>query len=101
VCGCLAMETLFMKLTTNSSCADITSRGSSELGSACCNQGQTILTSYALQHSWSRSVSLCVTEKCVWESGIKHKRVWDLLYIGSGTVPEQYGYNGLDWDNHP
>ena len=31
VCGCLAMETHFMMLPTNSSCADVASRGSLEL----------------------------------------------------------------------
>jgi hypothetical protein len=46
VCGCSAMETHFMKLVTNSSCADVASRGSLELGSECCNQGQTIFTRY-------------------------------------------------------
>jgi hypothetical protein len=50
VCGCLAMETLFMKLPTNSYCADVASRGSLEIGSECCKQGQTISTHYALQH---------------------------------------------------
>ena len=33
VCGCSAMETNFTKLPTNSSCADVASRGSLELGS--------------------------------------------------------------------
>ena len=42
VCGCLAMETHFMKLPTNSYCADVASRGSLELGSECCNRGQII-----------------------------------------------------------
>ena len=51
VCGCSAMETHFMKLPTNSSCADVASRGSLELGSQCCNRGQTIFTRYELQHS--------------------------------------------------
>ncbi|KAK6310132.1 hypothetical protein J4Q44_G00200130 [Coregonus suidteri] len=51
------METHFMKLPTNSSCADVASRGSLELVSECCNRGQTIFTHYALQ--WSHSVSLC------------------------------------------
>lgn len=31
VCGCSTMETNFMKLATNSSCADVASRGSLEL----------------------------------------------------------------------
>ena len=44
VCGCLAMETHFMKLPTNSYCADVASRGSLELGIECCNRGQTIFT---------------------------------------------------------
>jgi hypothetical protein len=47
VCGYSAMETHFMKLLTNSSCA----RGSLELGGECCNWGQTICTCYVLQHS--------------------------------------------------
>jgi hypothetical protein len=42
VCGCSAMETHFMKLPTNSYCADVASRGSLELGSECYNLGQTI-----------------------------------------------------------
>ena len=50
VCSCSAMETHFMKLPTNSSCADVASRGSLELNSECCNQGQTIVTCYTLQH---------------------------------------------------
>jgi hypothetical protein len=37
--GCLAMETNFVKLQTNSSCADVASRGSIELGSECFNRG--------------------------------------------------------------
>jgi hypothetical protein len=36
---------------TNSYCADIVSRGSLELGSECCNRGQTIFMLYSLQHS--------------------------------------------------
>jgi hypothetical protein len=32
-------------------CADVASRGSLELGSECCNWGQTIFMLYALQHS--------------------------------------------------
>ena len=44
VCGCSAMEIYFMKLQTNSSCADVASRGSLELGRECCNRGQTIFT---------------------------------------------------------
>jgi hypothetical protein len=62
VCGCLAMETHFIKLPTNSYCADVASRGSLELGSECCNRGQTIFTHYALQ--CSRSVSLCGLPLC-------------------------------------
>ena len=41
VSGCSAMETHFMKLPTNSYCADVASRSSLELGSECCNRGQT------------------------------------------------------------
>ena len=44
------METHFMNLLTNSSCAEVVSRGSLELGSECCNRGQTIFTHYVLQH---------------------------------------------------
>jgi hypothetical protein len=51
VCGCSAMETHFMKLPTNSYCADVASKGSLELGNECCNQGQIIFTRYVLQHS--------------------------------------------------
>lgn len=51
VCNCSAMETHFMKLPTNSSCTDVASRGSLELGSECCNRGQMIFTRYVLQHS--------------------------------------------------
>ena len=40
------METHFM----NSSCADVASSGSLELGSECCNRVQIIFTHYALQH---------------------------------------------------
>jgi hypothetical protein len=32
VCGCLAMETHFIKLPTNSYCAEVASRASLELG---------------------------------------------------------------------
>jgi hypothetical protein len=42
VCGCSSMETNFMKLPMNSSCADVASRGSLEVGSECCNRGQVI-----------------------------------------------------------
>jgi hypothetical protein len=48
VCGCSAMETHFMELPTNRSCADIASRGSLELGSECCNRGQMLLRASAL-----------------------------------------------------
>ncbi|CDQ67465.1 unnamed protein product [Oncorhynchus mykiss] len=46
-----AMETHFMKLSPNSSCADVSSRGSLELGSECFNQGQMIFNSYAVHTS--------------------------------------------------
>ena len=46
VCGCSAMETHFMELPTNSSCADVASRGSLDLGSECCKRGQIILTRF-------------------------------------------------------
>jgi hypothetical protein len=55
VYGCSAMETHFIKLPTNSSCADVASRDSLELDSECCNRGQMIFTCYALHYS----VSLC------------------------------------------
>ena len=50
-CGCSAMETHFIKLSTNSYCAYVASRGSLEIGSECCNGGQTVCTHYMLQHS--------------------------------------------------
>uniref|UniRef100_A0A0E9QQB4 Uncharacterized protein n=1 Tax=Anguilla anguilla TaxID=7936 RepID=A0A0E9QQB4_ANGAN len=40
-----AMETHFMELPINNSCADIASGGSVEVGSECCNRGQTLLAS--------------------------------------------------------
>ena len=43
VCGYSVMETHFTKLPTASYCVDVASRGSLELGSECCNQGQTII----------------------------------------------------------
>ena len=46
-----------MKLSTNSLCADVASRGSLKLSSECCNRGQTILSSSAL--GGPRSVSFC------------------------------------------
>jgi hypothetical protein len=46
-----------MKLLTNSSCADVASRGCFVLGSEYCNWGQTIFTSFSPRRS--RSVSLC------------------------------------------
>jgi hypothetical protein len=49
VCGCSAMETHLMKLPMNSSCVDVASRGSLELGSECCNFRTDKF--YALQHS--------------------------------------------------
>ena len=57
VWGCFAMKTHFMKLPTNSSSADVASRGSLELGSECCNWGQMIFTCFSAQ--LSRSVRLC------------------------------------------
>jgi hypothetical protein len=59
VCGCLAMETHFMKLPTNRSCADVASRGSLELGSECCNRGQNMLCATHFSTQRARSVSLC------------------------------------------
>ena len=56
------METNFMKLPTISYCADVAPRGSLELGSECCNQGQMIFTCYALQNS---AVRFC---ELVWPS---------------------------------
>ena len=64
VCGCTAMETHFMKLPTNSYCADIASRGSLKLSSECCNRGQTIITCLSTRRS--RSVSLCGQPLCGW-----------------------------------
>ena len=49
VCSCLAMETHIMKHPMNSYRSDVAFRGSLELGSECCNRGQTIF--YMLQHS--------------------------------------------------
>jgi hypothetical protein len=51
VCDCSAMETHFTKYPTNNYCAEVASRSSLELGSECCNRGQTIYTRYPLQHS--------------------------------------------------
>ena len=51
VCGCSAMETHFMKLSTNSACVDVASRVSLELGSESCNRRQTIFPRDALQLS--------------------------------------------------
>ena len=52
------------KLLTNSYYADVASRGSLELGSECCNQGQIIFTWFS---TWqSRSVSLCGIPLCGW-----------------------------------
>ena len=56
VCGSSAMETHFMKLQTNGSCADVASRGSVELGSECCTRGQTIF--YALHASGAQFCEL-------------------------------------------
>ena len=59
VCGCSVMETNLMKLQMSSSCTEFASRGSSELGSECCNRGQTIFTRYALSAlGGTRSVRL-------------------------------------------
>ena len=57
VCGCSAMETHFIKLPTNSSCAEVASRASLKLGSECCNRGQMIFTCFSTQ--WPHYVSLC------------------------------------------
>jgi hypothetical protein len=51
VCGCSAIGDTFHEAPTNSSCADVASKGSLELSSNCCNQGQTIFTCCACQHS--------------------------------------------------
>jgi hypothetical protein len=51
VCGCSAMETHFIKVSTNSYCADGASRVRLELCSECCNWGQTVFMRYVLQHS--------------------------------------------------
>jgi hypothetical protein len=47
--GCSAVITHFMKLPTNSSCADVASRGSLEFLSECCSRGQVLFTPYVLQ----------------------------------------------------
>ena len=68
VFGYSSMETHFMKLQTNSYCANVAFRVSLELDSECCNQGQTIFTRYSLQHS---AVPFCAL---VWPttSRLKH-----------------------------
>ena len=64
VCSCSATETHFMKLLTNSFCADVASRGSFEHGSECCNWGQTIFMHFS---TWRfSSVSLCGLPLCGW-----------------------------------
>uniref|UniRef100_A0A0E9V794 Uncharacterized protein n=2 Tax=Anguilla anguilla TaxID=7936 RepID=A0A0E9V794_ANGAN len=42
----LPCVTHFMKLPINSSCADVSSRGSQKFGSERCNRGQTIFMRY-------------------------------------------------------
>ena len=61
-CGCSAMETHFIKLLTNSSCADIASRNSLEVGSVGCNRGDDF---YMLQHS---AVPFCKLVSLVFRS---------------------------------
>jgi hypothetical protein len=66
VCTSSAMETHFMKLLTNSYCADVASRGSLELGREQCNRGRTIFTCYTLSTIQPRSVSLGGLPHCGW-----------------------------------
>ena len=71
---CLAMETHFMKLLSNSSCADIASRGSLELCSECCNRGQMIFTRYTLQY---HAVPFC---ELVWPTTLQLSRCCSLTF---------------------
>jgi hypothetical protein len=48
VWSCSAMETNFMKILTNSYCANVPSRDSLELCSECCNRGQTMFMHYKM-----------------------------------------------------
>jgi hypothetical protein len=59
VCSCLAMENHFMKVLTNSSCADVASRGSLELSRECCNRGDDFLHATSFSTRRSHSMSLC------------------------------------------
>ena len=58
--------THFMKLPTNSPCADVASRGSLELGREQCNRGRMIFTCYTLSTLQPRSVSLGGLPYCGW-----------------------------------
>ena len=51
VFGCWVMETYFMKLPTNSYCADVASRGSLELGSERCYRGQSSFSTQTVPFS--------------------------------------------------
>ena len=64
VCSCSDMETHFMKLLTNSSGAEVASRGSLELSSECCNWRFLCTTCFSTRQS--RSVSLCGLLFCGW-----------------------------------
>jgi hypothetical protein len=93
VFGCSAMETHFLKLPINSSCADVASRGSLELGRECCNRGQTIFTHQSRSvslcglplHSWSVVAPRCfhftITALTVYHSSFRRAEIWqtDLL----------------------
>lgn len=50
VYGCSTIETHFMALLTNSSCADVIFRGSLETCNECCVWGRMVFTLYMLQH---------------------------------------------------
>jgi hypothetical protein len=59
LCGCSAMDTHFMKILTNSYCADVASRGRLDLGS-------DVYRSARLSTQLSRCVSLCGLPLRVW-----------------------------------
>uniref|UniRef100_A0A8C8F1C5 Seizure related 6 homolog a n=1 Tax=Oncorhynchus tshawytscha TaxID=74940 RepID=A0A8C8F1C5_ONCTS len=58
----------FMMLPLNSSCADVASRGSLELGSECCNRANAIFMRYVLHHS---AVLFC---ELVWPTTLRLRR---------------------------
>jgi hypothetical protein len=73
--GCSAMKTHFVKLPTNSSCADVGSSGSLAFCSECCNWGETIFTRYMLQHS---AVPLC---ELVWPTTSRLSRCCSKTFL--------------------